>query len=81
MRATFPLTGLLLAYALIPTLSRAALAPPGDLDAHPLSPLYLPCISQVISMRTLALLGKCDPGAPRAFAVHILLASLLVATP
>ena len=46
----------------------------------PVSPLYLPCISQVISMRTLALLGKCDPGAPRAFAVHILLASLLVAT-
>ena len=36
---------------------------------------------QVISMRTLALLGKCDRGAPRAFSVHILLASLLVATP
>ena len=32
-------------------------------------------------MRTLALLGKCAPGAPHAFAVHILLASLLVATP
>ena len=38
MRATFPLTGLLLAYALILTLSRAALPPPGDLDAHPRPP-------------------------------------------
>jgi hypothetical protein len=36
---------------------------------------------QVISMRTLALLGKRDPGAPRAFFAHILLASLLVDTP
>ena len=32
-------------------------------------------------MRTLALLGKQDPGAPRAFFVHVLFASLLVATP
>ena len=32
-------------------------------------------------MRTLALLGKRDPGAPRAFFMHILLASLLVPTP
>ena len=38
MHVTLPLTALLLAYALILTLSRAALPPPGDLDAHPRPP-------------------------------------------
>ena len=68
MRVTFPLTALLLAYALVLSYSYSR------------SPVRH-CPLQVISMRTLALLGKCDPGAPRAFTMHILLASLLVATP
>ena len=55
MRVTFPLTGLLLAYALILTLSRAALPPPGDLDAHPRPP------RQVRPRRTARLLRAYPP--------------------
>ena len=54
--------------------------PSTDQPTHLPTHLHAHCI-QVISMRTLALLGKRDAGAPRAFFVHVLLASLLVATP
>ena len=55
MRVTFPLTGLLLAYAPILTLSRAALPPPGDRDAHPRPP------RQVRPRRTARLRGAYPP--------------------